>query len=96
MSEQTILVETRGRVGIIRLNRPQALNALNAMLKDELLATAERFDADPNVSCIVITGSDKLTRVFEISVPSVSLDNVVVTGAHGAESCEPGGGQAIS
>jgi len=44
---------------VIRLNRPKALNALNATLKDELLAAAERFDADPNVGCIVITGSDK-------------------------------------
>jgi enoyl-CoA hydratase len=59
MSTETILVETRGRVGLIRLNRPQALNALNATLKDELLAAAERFDADSNIGCIVITGSDK-------------------------------------
>ena len=59
MSHQTIIVETRGRVGIIRLNRPQALNALNATLKDELLAAAEAFDADAGIGCIVITGSDK-------------------------------------
>jgi enoyl-CoA hydratase len=59
MHENVIVVETRGRVGVIRLNRPKALNALNAALKDELLAAAERFDADPGVSCIVITGSDK-------------------------------------
>jgi enoyl-CoA hydratase len=44
---------------VIQLNRPKALNALNATLKDQLLAAAERFDADPNVGCIVITGSDK-------------------------------------
>jgi enoyl-CoA hydratase len=59
MSTQTILVEIRGRVGLIRLNRPTALNALNATLKDELLAAAERLDADGNIGCIVITGSDK-------------------------------------
>jgi len=59
MSTQTIVVETRGRVGLIRLNRPQALNALNATLKDELLAAAEGFDADPGIGCIVLTGSDK-------------------------------------
>jgi enoyl-CoA hydratase len=59
MSTETITVETRGRVGIIRLNRPQALNALNARLKDELLAAAEAFDADAAIGCIVITGSDK-------------------------------------
>jgi enoyl-CoA hydratase len=59
MSTETIVVETRGRVGIIRLNRPQALNALNIALKSELLAAAEAFDADTGVGCIVITGSDK-------------------------------------
>ena len=59
MSTETIVVETRGRVGIIRLNRPQALNALNIALKSELLAAAEAFDADAGIGCIVITGSDK-------------------------------------
>jgi enoyl-CoA hydratase len=59
MSHQTIIVETRGRVGIIRLNRPQALNALNATLKTEVLAAAAAFDADADIGCIVITGSDK-------------------------------------
>jgi enoyl-CoA hydratase len=59
MSHQTIVVETRGRVGLIRLNRPQALNALNATVKDELLAVAERFDADADIGCIVIGGSEK-------------------------------------
>ena len=59
MSTETILVETRGRVGLIRLNRPQALNALNTRLKDELLAAAENFDGDGGIGCIVITGSDK-------------------------------------
>ena len=56
---QAISVETRGRVGLIRLKRPQALNALNTVLKDELLAAAEQFDADAAIGCIVITGSDK-------------------------------------
>jgi enoyl-CoA hydratase len=59
MSDKTILVETRGHVGLIRLNRPQALNALSATLREELLAAAERFDADRAIGCIVITGSDK-------------------------------------
>ncbi|MGA7489371.1 MAG: enoyl-CoA hydratase [Xanthobacteraceae bacterium] len=59
MSSETILVETHGRVGVIRLNRPQALNALNVTLKNELLAAAEAFDADAGIGCIVITGSDK-------------------------------------
>ena len=59
MSTQTIIVERRGRIGIVRLNRPQALNALNATLKDELLNAVEAFDADADVGCILVTGSDK-------------------------------------
>ena len=59
MSTATIIVETRGRVGLIRLNRPQALNALNSALQEELLAAAEKFDADSAIGCIVITGSEK-------------------------------------
>ena len=59
MSTQNILVETKGRVGVIRFNRPQALNALNAALVAELNAAIEVFDADDNIGCIVITGSDK-------------------------------------
>ena len=59
MSTQTIIAERRGRVGIVRLNRPQALNALNVTLKNELLGAVEAFDADANVGCILMTGSDK-------------------------------------
>jgi enoyl-CoA hydratase len=59
MSTETITIETRGRVGVVRLNRPQALNALNVTLKNELLAAVEAFDADAGIGCIVITGSDK-------------------------------------
>jgi enoyl-CoA hydratase len=59
MSYETILVETRGRVGIIRLNRPQALNALNAALNRDLAAALAAFDADTGIGCIVLTGSDK-------------------------------------
>jgi enoyl-CoA hydratase len=59
MSHQHIIVETKGRVGVIRLNRPQALNALNAALIGELAAAIDGFEADANVGCIVITGSEK-------------------------------------
>ncbi|HTS40093.1 MAG TPA: enoyl-CoA hydratase [Xanthobacteraceae bacterium] len=59
MSYENILVETRGKVGIIRLNRPQALNALNAKLKAELAAALDTFEAAADIACIVITGSDK-------------------------------------
>jgi enoyl-CoA hydratase len=59
MSDKNIAIETRGRVGIVRLNRPQALNALNAALIGELAAAIEAFEADGNIGCILITGSDK-------------------------------------
>ena len=59
MSYENIIVETRGKVGFVRLNRPQALNALNAALLGELGAAVDAFEADPDIGCIVITGSDK-------------------------------------
>jgi enoyl-CoA hydratase len=59
MSTENIIVETRGRVGLIRLNRPQALNALNSALMHELAHAVEGFDADGNIGCMVIIGSDK-------------------------------------
>jgi enoyl-CoA hydratase len=59
MSSETIIVERRDRVGIVRLNRPQALNALNVQLMGELLGAVEAFDADAGIGCILITGSDK-------------------------------------
>jgi enoyl-CoA hydratase len=59
MSYENILVETRGRVGLIRLNRPQALNALNRALLRELGEAVDAFDADAKIGCMVITGSDK-------------------------------------
>jgi len=54
-----IIVETKGRVGIIRLNRPQVLNALNKALVGELNAAVDAFDADANVGCILVTGNEK-------------------------------------
>ncbi len=59
MSYENIIVETRGKVGLVRLNRPQALNALNAALLGELGAAVDAFEADPAIGCIVIAGSDK-------------------------------------
>jgi len=59
MSYQTIIVESKGRVGVIRLNRPAQLNALNLALKDELGDAIAAFDADGNIGCMLITGSDK-------------------------------------
>ncbi|SDU80351.1 enoyl-CoA hydratase [Gordonia westfalica] len=56
---QTILVERRGRVGIITLNRPKALNALNSELMNEVVSVVKEFDVDEAVGAIVITGSEK-------------------------------------
>ena len=58
MSEN-IIVETRGRVGLIRLNRPQALNALNAALMRELAHAIDAYEAEGGVGCMIITGSEK-------------------------------------
>ncbi len=56
---EMILVETHGRVGLIRLNRPAALNALCDQLMEELGAQLHTFDADRNIGAIVLTGSEK-------------------------------------
>ena len=54
-----ILVERRGRVGLVTLNRPEALNALDRTTMDELVAAVTAMDADPGVGAVVITGSGK-------------------------------------
>jgi enoyl-CoA hydratase len=59
MTYENIIVETKGRVGIIRLNRPQALNALNSALKAELRRAIEAFDADDGIGCMLLTGNEK-------------------------------------
>jgi enoyl-CoA hydratase len=63
MSYECILSETRGsgerRVGLVTLNRPKQLNALNDTLMDELGAALKAFDADATIGCIVLTGSEK-------------------------------------
>jgi enoyl-CoA hydratase len=59
MSYDNLLVESRGRVGLIRLNRPQALNALNRALMRDLGQALAELEADKNIGCIVITGSEK-------------------------------------
>ena len=56
---ENIIVETRGKGGLIRLNRPQALNALNRALVAELTQALDAFEADANIGCMVITGSEK-------------------------------------
>jgi enoyl-CoA hydratase len=59
MNYETILVEQRGAVTLITLNRPQALNALNSQVLAELIASFAAFDADDSQRCAVLTGSEK-------------------------------------
>ena len=59
MTFENILVETRGKVGLVTLNRPKALNALSPALMRELAAAIDTFEADEGIGAIVITGSEK-------------------------------------
>jgi len=59
MTYETIIVETRGRVGWITLDRPEALNALNTRVMEEVVAAATAFDTDDTIGAIVLTGSER-------------------------------------
>ena len=59
MNYANIIVETRGKVGLITINRPKAMNALNDTLIDEIGVALDGFEADTNIGCMVITGSEK-------------------------------------
>ena len=57
MTYETLLVETRGAVTLVTLNRPQALNALNSKVLDDLIAAFAAYEADPGQRCAVLSGS---------------------------------------
>lgn len=57
---ETILVETHGRVGLVRLNRPKALNALSAQLLEELMDALAELDEEPGIGAMVITGNERV------------------------------------
>lgn len=59
MTYTTVLTETRGRVGLVTLNRPQAMNAFNQMMLTELFDALEVFDRDDSIGAMVITGNEK-------------------------------------
>jgi enoyl-CoA hydratase len=59
MNYENILVETHGKVGLVRLNRPKALNALNDQLMDELGHAMLAFDQDAAIACMIVTGNEK-------------------------------------
>ena len=58
MTYELIQTRTEGRVAIVTLNRPKQLNALNDQLMDELGAALKAFDADDNIGCMILTGSE--------------------------------------
>ena len=81
---EMILAETHGAVGLVRLNRPQALNALCDQLMEELGGQLLAFDADPAIGAIVLTGSDKafaagadIKEMKDRTYPAVFLDDFI-------------------
>ncbi|SFR67829.1 short chain enoyl-CoA hydratase [Marinobacter daqiaonensis] len=82
MTYETLLTEIKGRVGLITLNRPKALNALNSQLIDELNQALDEFERSPDIGCIVLAGSEKAfaagADIKEMSVleyPQIYLDD---------------------
>jgi enoyl-CoA hydratase len=59
MEYKSVLTEFRGRVGIVKLNRPQAMNAFNTALVTELFDALEAFDNDDNIGAMIVTGNEK-------------------------------------
>ncbi|HWH89490.1 MAG TPA: enoyl-CoA hydratase [Pseudomonas sp.] len=83
MTYETILLEIRDRVGLITLNRPQALNALNAQLVREVNHALDALEADANIGCIVLTGSKKafaagadIKEMAELTYPQIYMDDL--------------------
>ncbi|MFH0021703.1 enoyl-CoA hydratase [Pseudomonas fluorescens] len=83
MTFETILLEIHGRVGLITLNRPQALNALNAQLVSEVNQALDALEADANIGCIVLTGSKKafaagadIKEMAELTYPQIYMDDL--------------------
>ena len=84
MAPEMILVETHGKTGLIRLNRPQALNALCDQLMIELGTALRAFDKDPAIAAIIITGSEKafaagadIKEMKERSFPGVYFNDFI-------------------
>ncbi len=82
-----ILTETHGRVGLIRFNRPEAMNALNAEVVAALAAAIDAFEASPDIGCLVLTGSDTvfaagadIGAMKDLSYRQAYLDDFVTTG----------------
>jgi enoyl-CoA hydratase len=94
MTADTLIVETRGRVGLIRLNRPQALNALSVQLIEELEEALDAFEADDAIGAIVLTGSEKafaagadLKQIKDKSFMEVYLSDFITKGWERTAQC---------
>ncbi len=86
MAFENILVETRGRVGLITLNRPKALNALNSALMTEVSAALDAFETDAGIGAVVITGSERafaagadIKEMQPLTFPSTYLDDFITS-----------------
>ncbi len=90
----TVLVERRGAVGVVSLNRPQALNALNAALIGELAAALDDLEADDGIGAIVLTGNDKafaagadVKEMIPKSYPEIYLEDFITRGWERVAQC---------
>ena len=79
MAYETILVETRGQVGLVTLNRPKALNALSSQLVGEVNAALDAFEADEAIMCVVLTGSE---RAFAAGADIKEMQSLTFVGAY--------------
>lgn len=82
----TLIVTQQGKVGLITLNRPQALNALNTKLIGELNKALKSFDKDPEIGCIVITGNEK---AFAAGVDIKEMHTKTFVEAYGSDFLAP-------
>ena len=83
MTYETILTEVKGRVALITLNRPEALNALNARIISELNQALDEIERNPDIGCVVLTGSSKafaagadIKEMAELKYPQIYLDDL--------------------
>ncbi|MEN5197618.1 enoyl-CoA hydratase [Pseudomonas wadenswilerensis] len=83
MSFETILLDIHGKVGLVTLNRPQALNALNVQIVGEINQALDQLEADPNIGCVVLTGSAKafaagadIKEMADLRYPQIYVDDL--------------------
>jgi enoyl-CoA hydratase len=93
---QNIIVEILDRVGLVRLNRPEVLNALNGALIGELDLALETFERDGNIGCVVVTGSEKafaagadIKEMQAKTFPEVYLENFLANWDRAASARKP-------